>query len=491
MAAPLPSKLRHNFLISCGLLVLIFILSFWSLNRLIDRSDWVEHTNQVLLNLENIISLLKDAETGQRGYLLTEDEEFLEPYIGSYYNIIQRYKETRQLTLDNPRQQAKMDTLISLINRRFGFLNRALAAEKMGDPGRATLLPITRQGKQVMDQIRQLIKRMQAEEIRLKGVRYEAVKTSSLVTPVIILMATFLSLLIAGFSYRATYRAMAQSTHDNALLRQAQENLKELNRDLENKVTERTGHLTQAQEELLATNAELAEKNRRLAQTNADLDSFIYTASHDLKAPIVNIEAIVDVLRESECYQEEEPRLVIGMLGTSTLQLKEVIEGLASVLKIQESTRQEPELLGIRQEAEDIRNSIANQFADTRAEIIYELEEAPEIVFSRRNFRSILYNLIQNALKYRSPLRPPLIHISSRRQGDTLQLSVRDNGIGMPHASREKIFELFRKQHNQVEGTGVGLFIVKRIMDQAQGRIEVESEPDQGTTFHLYFPQNS
>lgn len=75
MDSPVPARLRHSFLIFTGLLVLIFVLSFWSLNRLIKKVDWVEHTNQVLLNLENIISLLKDAETGQRGYLLTENEE--------------------------------------------------------------------------------------------------------------------------------------------------------------------------------------------------------------------------------------------------------------------------------------------------------------------------------------------------------------------------------------------------------------------------------
>lgn len=342
-----------------------------------------------------------------------------------------------------------------------------------------------------MDQIRRLIKRMQAEELRLKGIRYEQVKTSSLVTPIVVLLATFLSLLLAGFGYHSTYQAMALSRQDNASLLATQEKLKELNQELENKVTERTTHLTQAQEALQATNQELAEKNKHLAQINADLDSFIYTASHDLKAPITNIEGIAIALQETECFKEEEAPLLMSMLAKSTTQLKDVIEGLASVVKLQETTRQEPELLNIREIAENIQTSIANQFTETGAEIIYELGETSHILFSRINFRSILYNLIQNALKYRSPDRAPRIYISSNLQDKTLKLSVRDNGIGMPYASREKIFDLFRKLHNQVEGTGVGLFIVKRIMDQVHGRIEVESEPEQGTTFHLYFPKNS
>src|SRR6185437_2319375 len=110
-----------------------------------------------------------------------------------------------------------------------------------------------------------------------------------------------------------------------------------------------------------------------------------------------------------------------------------------------------------------------------------------KIKFSKRNFRSILYNLISNAIKYRSPSRQPVIEVTTKVSGNGwLVLSVKDNGIGMAAGFEDKIFKLFRRMSNKQEGSGVGLYIVKRIVENAQGKVEVNSELDKGSEFRIY-----
>src|SRR5690606_14835843 len=106
---------------------------------------------------------------------------------------------------------------------------------------------------------------------------------------------------------------------------------------------------------------------------------------------------------------------------------------------------------------------------------IFVEAEHPDINISRKNLKSIVYNLISNAIKYSDPERPPRIYIKTMKVEDYVLMTVEDNGIGMYPGSIQKIFNLFKRLHSHVEGTGIGLYIVKRIIDNMGGKIEVES----------------
>jgi signal transduction histidine kinase len=123
----------------------------------------------------------------------------------------------------------------------------------------------------------------------------------------------------------------------------------------------------------------------------------------------------------------------------------------------------------------------------SNARIKLDFENNASIKFSRKNFRSIIYNLISNAVKYRSPERTPEIHIQIKKLEGYNLLRVKDNGLGFNLHQKEKMFTMFKRFHDHVEGTGVGLYIVKRIIDNAGGRIEVESKEGEGTEFRIYF----
>src|SRR5690606_42252 len=109
-----------------------------------------------------------------------------------------------------------------------------------------------------------------------------------------------------------------------------------------------------------------------------------------------------------------------------------------------------------------------------------------KIKYSRKNLRSIIYNLLSNALKYSSPERRPEIHLSTRLVEDFIWLTIFDNGLGINQESQHKVFNMFERAHQHVEGSGVGLYIIKRIIENFGGKIEIQSKENVGTNFYVY-----
>ena len=107
--------------------------------------------------------------------------------------------------------------------------------------------------------------------------------------------------------------------------------------------------------------------------------------------------------------------------------------------------------------------------------------------FDRDKLEKIMYNLLSNAIKYRSDERPLKVKISTKKSDKHIILSVEDNGLGMSKYHQKKLFSMFKRFHTHVDGTGIGLYIVKRIIENKKGKIEVESEEGKGTTFRIYF----
>lgn len=244
-------------------------------------------------------------------------------------------------------------------------------------------------------------------------------------------------------------------------------------------------------EKLAAANKELKLKNEELQKTNIDLDNFIYTASHDLKAPVTNIEGLVKVLSEmvnQENSSNEQMKEIMDMINLSINRFSNTIRDLTTITKVQkEIDEEELEKINVREIIEDIRISNLELINNTQTILNYDLNENLAIRFSRKSLHSILYNLISNAIKYQSPDRPPEITISEEINGDYTVLKIKDNGLGLDKSSQGKMFSMFKRFHDHVEGTGIGLYLVKRIITNAGGKIEVESEPNTGSVFKVYF----
>ncbi|HEY4650144.1 MAG TPA: PAS domain-containing sensor histidine kinase [Pontibacter sp.] len=232
-------------------------------------------------------------------------------------------------------------------------------------------------------------------------------------------------------------------------------------------------------------NEDLMLKNRDLLRINTDLDNFIYTASHDLKAPITNLEGLIDLLREE--LGADQHTDIVTRISSSVTRLKNVIDDLTDVARLQDgSAPKEPVV--IQELYEEIVENLNETIRKSNATIVADLGSFTLRSYPRKNLRSILYNLISNALKYADPNRAPYISVVAKLLNEgTLQLSVADNGLGLNELQRQKVFTMYKRMHTHVEGSGLGLYIVKRILENNGDRIEVESEVGKGSTFKLFF----
>jgi two-component system CheB/CheR fusion protein len=234
--------------------------------------------------------------------------------------------------------------------------------------------------------------------------------------------------------------------------------------------------------ELKKTQLELDKKNISLLRINADLDHFINAASHDLLAPLGNIEISIAVMNKIPL---SEPKLIefLNVINSSVKKFSSLIKDISTIAKI------ENDMIAMGMvDLDDILNNIEWSLEDkiqlSGAVITRDLQ-VKHIHFSKKNLRSILYNLISNAVKFKNS-KSPVINIRTATDGENVILTVQDNGIGIPKKDLDRIFEMYGRLHHDIEGQGIGLHLAKKIVDAAGGNIIVESEPGKGSKFMIH-----
>ena len=237
---------------------------------------------------------------------------------------------------------------------------------------------------------------------------------------------------------------------------------------------------------------ELVEKNLELERINQDLDSFVYAASHDLKLPIVNMAGIFKELTQSVEFTDPDAPKLVSLFNKSLDQIHNTIVDLSDVVKMQKHKTRDNELVDLDKLTENVKLSIQDVLHNTGASITTDFSEVPALAFSKANLKSIVYNLLSNAIKYRKPNQKPAVFLSTTRKGDYVELKVQDNGIGIDmNKHQNKLFQMFKRFHNHVSGSGLGLYIVNRLLTNSGGYITIESTLNEGTTFLLYFKQKN
>ncbi|MBK0402084.1 PAS domain-containing protein [Adhaeribacter sp. BT258] len=234
---------------------------------------------------------------------------------------------------------------------------------------------------------------------------------------------------------------------------------------------------------------EMIKANEDLKKANADLDSFVYTASHDLKLPIISMGRIFEELTNSATFADPDAEKLVGMFQKSLSQINATIQDLADIVKVQKNAQQNQEFVSLAAITDEVKLSIQDMIKDSQARITTDFSGAPEVYFSKVNLKSVIYNLMSNAIKYRSPERIPEVQLKSRIENNCLILTVQDNGLGINLARhKEKLYQMFKRFHNHVPGSGIGLYIVNRIVKNQGGTLELETEVDRGSTFKISLP---
>jgi Signal transduction histidine kinase len=236
---------------------------------------------------------------------------------------------------------------------------------------------------------------------------------------------------------------------------------------------------------------ELKTRNKELLKTNNDLDNFIYTASHDLRSPITNIEGLLHTLKvtlkSDQVEKLQEADAILGMIDKTINKFKRTILDLTEISKVQRTNEEDIHQINCSEIIEDVLFSIQDKVTESSAVIRIDTDACNHLIFSTKNFKSIVYNLLSNAIKYRHPDKTLEITVHTEKMNDTILLSIQDNGLGISPTHLPKLFSMFKRFHTHVEGTGIGLYIIKRIIDNAGGEITVESELNKGTTFNVFF----
>ncbi|MBH8559299.1 PAS domain-containing sensor histidine kinase [Hymenobacter negativus] len=235
---------------------------------------------------------------------------------------------------------------------------------------------------------------------------------------------------------------------------------------------------------------QLEHQNARLTRTNEDLDNFVYTASHDLKQPINNMAGIFEELTRTAYFRDPDAIKLIGYFERALARIYATIDDLSAIVQVQRQQQEMPvEAVDLAQLTGEIMASLHDQIEQTAATFELDFATFPVVDFVRPNLQSVLFNLISNSLKYAAPGRPPRIRLSSTPDALTGRptLTVQDNGLGIDlDRFGPQLFQLFRRFHAHVDGTGMGLYLVNRIVQNHGGRLEVSSVVDEGTTFHIY-----
>lgn len=230
---------------------------------------------------------------------------------------------------------------------------------------------------------------------------------------------------------------------------------------------------------------DLKEHEKLIAEHELLLD----TIAHDIKNPLLALGLTIDMLKRlPEKSIEKFPEL-LGHVESSLKQMKKVVNDLIDTRWQQHRYQAAEELLDFQNILEDVRLTLAPQILESGA-IITEIIGVPQISFIRRKLRSVIYNLLNNAIKYTPADRNPEIFISTYEQDGNMVISVSDNGIGMSKAEQDSIFEKFRRVSMITEGSGVGLYLVNTIVATAGGKIAVESQPGRGSVFKVFLKLN-
>ncbi len=465
--------------VGAAILLLAVLGALYFSGRAAEEADAAVLAGRLNNRVLNLLSSAQGAETGQRGYLLTGDQRYLEPFTKSVVSIPTEIAQITPALLAIGVPQSSLDNLKSLTSRKLAEMQRTVDLRSAGDAAGAIALVESNVGIELMDDIRREINHIQDRGLANSSEHIAALRSSTtLLFSIIAISAALLVALAAG--------AMKLIYNHHREIEAARQQLAGANERLEETVVARTQGLQRA---------------------NDELQAYAYIVSHDLRAPLVNIMGFTEELDRAaqvfKSYLQENKADVATLEGSAAVEAVEtdIPEALGF---IRTSTRRMDNLInqilvlaraGNRELYRD-RIKLTELFEDTLGTLRHRLDEdkievtiegvLPEVQSDRLALQQIVGNLLDNAIKYMDSSRSGTISVKGRRHGMFASVEISDNGRGIAPGDQERIFELFRRSGRQDRpGDGVGLAHVRALARRLGGDVTVRSELGQGTTFEV------
>ena len=472
-------------LLALALLLLLAVntATLVMIQRTSNYNDTVDHSQQVRLAAKDTLMLLTDAETGQRGFMLTARAEYLGVHDNAVAKLPAVMERLESLVANDADSSARVVKVKQMARDRLALMDETINLTRTGRIGEAVSRIRGGQGKALMDAMRVELAAIDAIEARRLAERTSQSEWAQAVTVAVNALAGVLILVLAGISVWLVRRYVAE-------IEAAHFELDRVNAGLENEVRDRTAELTRANEEI---------------------QRFAYIVSHDLRAPLVNVMGYTSELEQVAKQLDEQltaveaahPGLVdpeavravredapeaVGFIRTSTAKMDRLIN---AILRLSREGRRAlaPERLDMTAMVQTIADTVHHQVVETGGEVV--IGRLPVLESDRLAIEQIFGNLIDNAVKYQQPDRPIRVEVQGQETpGGWVEYRISDNGRGVSPKDHERIFELFRRAGKQDKpGEGLGLAFVRNIVRRLGGSIDVESELGQGSTFHLKFPK--
>lgn len=575
-----------GFGFALAVLATIAILTYNDISGIRESERRIDDTNEILLKLQSLYSELRSAESGARGYLITGDDAYLEPYHTAQVELPRLVGSLRELVSGNPREQRRLDRLEQLITERYRILDRGIDTRRAGTWIADQQRLGSRDGKKTMDEIRAVLVAMESEEHRLLNEHSDESKAAAQHTIVVIVAgncAAF-AILISAFwllrrevSHRrdaeqelrdsnrfldsifenipimvfikdaADLRFVRYNKAGQSLLGYSQDQLvgknvydiypKEdaesftakdrevLERGVLMDISEETIHTAtgatrilhtrkipifddggkpryllgisadvterrRAEEQIKSLNAGLERRARQLTAANTELESFSYSVSHDLRAPLRAVDGYSQILEEDYSGRlDDEGRRLLGVVRDSSRKMGILIDELLAFSRLGRAqiAAVEVDMQALVQDV--LRELQADEDCKSARITVAAL---PVAWGDRAMLRQVWINLLSNAIKFSGKNEAPFIEIQGNSDGAESVYRVRDNGVGFDMRYYNKLFGVFQRLHSSDEfsGVGVGLAIVQRIISRHGGRVWAEAKPNQGATVFFALTQD-
>lgn len=232
----------------------------------------------------------------------------------------------------------------------------------------------------------------------------------------------------------------------------------------------------------------LDQMNETLKRKVEDLEQFAYISAHDLREPLRTIRSFIQILQEklpTEGFNESNERY-LNHVEKGAVRLHQLISDLLDYTRLEKSEI-EKKPTNVKEVVDEVKVSLSNLISESEAEIEFANTDIPLIHCNKERLLLLFQNLISNAIKFQHPDRKPLVNIDYKPSSDYHHFSITDNGIGIKKENEKKVFEIFKRLQNKdtVEGTGIGLSICKKIIEQHSGKITLTSEYGRGTTINF------
>lgn len=455
------------FLISIALL--IGVGSYWysTFQNWNQANQFLEHNHAILQSTEKVLSLLKDIEVGQRGYIITRDSTFLTPFQFALVDMPKELKHLDSLLAKTPTQRHNMIKLEAFVKKRTYYAQRALnVAIASTQLDTQAVHDLMKTGKATMDSTRVLIADMKNREMAIIP-KLNLFKVKAAIQSTIALVVSFgLSFaLFAGTFFKMVQEFYRRLKTEKLLLR----NLTELQRSY------------------------------------AQLDDFNYVSVHHLQEPLRKLNIFSDRLQQKHLDElSPEVQFLVQKLRTAAGEISHLIQDLTTYTTLGKSPEQQS---FADTPLESILQKVTAEFSEEIKAQGVEVkwsEELPIVEGNAEQLRLLFSHLLSNSLKFAKGDEPLRVDVEATTVSGFLipgvadadhdytfqQINFTDNGIGIDKKHADVIFELFQRLHKDKDmaGTGIGLAICKKIMLNHNGYISLKSDLNRGTTFSLFFP---